>query len=87
MAAWRVKCANTKIKINDWDHLPPHCHANVKGRNLEISIETFEVLNPAGYPLPPSLRQCLKKHQAAMLKAWESVHIISVSHEEDEDDS
>ena len=79
MAVWRTKCANTKVKINDWDHLPPHCHANVKGRNLEISIETLVVLNPAGLTLPPALRQCLKKHQLAMLKAWKIVHIISVS--------
>lgn len=78
MAVWRITCANTKVKINDADHEPPHCHAKVGGKNLRISTETLKVLNPPPAYLPPALRKCLREHQVAMLQAWERVIILSV---------
>ena len=73
MAAFKRKCANTKVKINNWDHLPPHCHVALGGKNVLVGLATLAVLRPGGVTLPAQLRRCLKDWQLEMLVAWESV--------------
>ena len=75
MAVFKVKCANAEIEIHEWDHLPPHCHVYIKGREVWVLLETLQVWRPP-YTLPGNLRKCLKKHQADMLIAWDEVTII-----------
>ena len=80
MAVFSEKCGGFKIKINNRDHEPPHCHVNIAGRNTSIDLMTLEVLDPPPHALPPGLRKCLKKHQEAMLAAWESVTVSKAAH-------
>jgi len=74
MAVFHVKCANTEIRIHERDHLPPHCHVKIDGRDVRVAIATLEVFW-SEYELPPKLRKCLKKHQADMRAAWRNVTI------------
>jgi len=75
MAVWKEKLAGCEVKIHNTDHPPPHCHAFVMGRDLRITLDTFQVLNPPPHHIPTALRRALKKHQLDMLAAWEAVHI------------
>jgi hypothetical protein len=75
VAVFSEKCGGFKIKINNCDHEPPHCHVNISGRNTSIDLMTLEILNPPPHRVPPGLKKCLEKHQAAMLVAWESVTV------------
>lgn len=76
MAVFKTKCPNADVEIHEWDHLPPHCHAYIKGAEIWIYLETLLVWHPP-YTLPANLRKCLRRHQAAMLAAWQQVHIIN----------
>jgi len=73
VAVFNEKCGNHKFKINDVDHEPPHCHANIGGRNTQIDLYTFAVLNPPPHKLPPAVRRCMSKLQEAMIEAWDQV--------------
>ena len=75
MAVYKNRCGGYKIKINNVDHLPPHCHAKIDGRQKQISLVDFEILNPPPSELPPALRKCLQRNQEEMLKAWDQVVI------------
>ena len=75
MAVFKTKCANAKIKVNDIDHNPPHCHVFPGGANILVDLATLEVIRPAKAKLSPSLRECLRTHRLAMLEAWENVTI------------
>jgi hypothetical protein len=77
MAAFKVKCANAEVEIHQWDHLPPHCHVHIGGREVWVLLETLVVWRPP-YVLPANLRKCLRKHQQAMLIAWDDVTIIGL---------
>ena len=55
------------------DHPPPHCHAEVEGRDLKIRLVDFTVMNPPPHELPPNLRRGLAKLQETLLEAWENV--------------
>ena len=85
MAAFSARCGGFKIKINNHDHEPPHCHVSVAGRNASIDLMTLEVLNPPAHELPSSLKRCLKRHQADMLLAWQSVTIVGTVRESTEE--
>lgn len=76
MAVFKKKCGNYKIKINDQDHEPPHCHVNIEGRNKRISLLTLEILNPPPHHVPAALRKCLARRQEEMLNAWEKVEVV-----------
>lgn len=76
MAIWKLKAGNAEIKINDWDHLPPHCHVRLdKGRFL-ANIETLEVMKPRNAKIPPAVRRTLKMQQEELLEAWQHVTIL-----------
>ncbi len=75
MAVWKKKLAGVEVKIHNTDHPPPHCHAFVLRRDLKITLDNFEVLNPPPHDIPSALRKTLKTHQIEMLEAWENVHI------------
>lgn len=76
MAVFKRKCRGFKLKINDADHLPPHCHVHVAGRNVRVDLVTLEVLNPPPHILPPQITGCIRRHQEEMLEAWERVVIL-----------
>ncbi|MCH7540851.1 MAG: DUF4160 domain-containing protein [Proteobacteria bacterium] len=76
MAVFNEKCGGYKFKINDADHDPPHCHVNIRGRNTQIDIYTFEILTPPPHSLPPNVRKCLRLMQEEMIEAWDSVTIL-----------
>ena len=78
MAVFSEKCGGFKIKINNCDHEPPHCHVNISGRNTSIDLMTLEILDPPPHAVPHGLKKCLKKYQEAMLAAWESVTVSMV---------
>ena len=73
MAVFSQKCGGHKFKINDRDHDPPHCHVNIGGRQAQVDLYTFKILNPPPHSLPPNVRRCLKQMQEDMLKAWDKV--------------
>jgi hypothetical protein len=78
VAVFKHKCANHEIKINDRDHLPPHCH--VFPGNIRVSLHTLEPLSgERAATLPPPLRKCLQEQQQAMLVAWENVELDGTS--------
>lgn len=76
MALFNKKCGGFKFKINDVDHLPPHCHVNIGGRNTQIDILTLEILNPPPHKLPSNVRKCMQQYQEEMLEAWDNVKIL-----------
>lgn len=76
MAVFSHKCAGFKIKINEVDHEPAHCHVTIDRRNTRIDLYTLEVLGAPDQALPPALRKCLRRRQVEMLRAWDSVTII-----------
>jgi len=76
VAVFNKKCSGFKLKINDADHPPPHCHMNVAGRNTRVDLVTLEVLNPPPHQLPPQVVRCMKRYQEEMLLAWEEVTIL-----------
>lgn len=76
MAVWKGQVANFRVKINNVDHLPPHCHACcISGKEVKVVLTTLEVLNPPPHELPPNLRKGLRGFQEEMLEAWEQVHV------------
>ena len=73
---FKEKCAGAKFKINDVDHLPPHCHVWWgDGKTCTVNLLTLEP-REKGVELPGPVRDCLKKFQAAMLEAWDDVTIM-----------
>ena len=76
MAVFNQRCGGYKLKINDADHLPPHCHVRVAGRNARVDLVTSEVLTAPTHQLPPDLVRCLRRYQEPMLRAWEEVVIL-----------
>lgn len=81
MAVFKVKCANAKIKVNNVDHNPPHCHVFPGGANILVDLVTLAVIRPTHASLSPALRKCLRRNQHAMLQAWENVVIDEVDDE------
>lgn len=77
MAVFHVRCANTEVRIHETDHDPPHCHVKIDGRDVRVLLDTLEVFR-SDLTLPPKLRKCLRKHQAAMLLAWEQVTVTPI---------
>jgi hypothetical protein len=75
VAVFKRQCGGFAVKINDVDHLPPHCHASIKGRNVRVSLETLAILNPPPHELPPTLRKALAACQEVMLRAWDDVTV------------
>lgn len=73
MAVWNDNRNNVRYRINDIDHAPPHCHVVYRGRRLRVALETFEVMSPRGFSLPPTVRRYLRENQLAMLEAWQQV--------------
>ncbi len=76
MAKFKVKCGGKELKVNDWDHEPAHCHVLGDGQNVRVSLHSLEVLHPPSAVLSRPVRKCLEQHQAAMLIAWDQVHIL-----------
>ena len=75
MAAFKRMCRGFKLKINDRDHLPPHCHVNNAIRNRKIRLLDLVIMNPPPDEIPARLSKCLKEYQEQMLEAWDSVSI------------
>ncbi len=73
MAVYSEMVAGHRVKINDRDHHPPHCHVNLGRRNKRVCLDTLRVLNPPPDELPPRLRRALRKRQAELLEAWDEV--------------
>lgn len=76
MAVWKRKVAGCEVKIHDMDHLPPHCHAFVEGKDLKITLFELSVMNPPPNDPPTKLRKGLAALQEELLEAWEDVRII-----------
>ena len=76
MAGWKQTIAGSEVKIHNVDHLPPHCHAVVGGRDLRIDLRTLDVLNPPPEQLPPPLRRGLAETQEELLVAWDKVKVV-----------
>jgi hypothetical protein len=77
MAVFHVKCANTEVRIHDRDHDPPHCHVRIDGRDVRVRLENLQVFWST-HELPAKVRKCLRKHQDAMLRAWERVTVTPI---------
>ena len=77
MAEWKKKCGGGKMWINEVDHPPPHCHITAGGRHFKVDLWTLQALKPAGEELPAPLRACVRTYQEEMLKAWESVRLMT----------
>ena len=73
MAVWKAKLAGYRVKINDVDHDPPHCHVRIGPHNAQVDLFRLEVLNPPPDELPTGLRKALRAVQVEMLQAWEQV--------------
>ena len=76
MAVYNNTCRGYKIKINNVEHFPPHCHVNIDGRNKQIGLMNCEILNPPPNEVPPPLRRCLQENLAEMFEAWDNVRIM-----------
>jgi hypothetical protein len=76
VAVFSRKCGGYRLKINDADHQPPHCHVNIGGRNTRVDLVTLKVLDPPPHQLPPQLLRCIRKYQEEMLEAWDKVVIL-----------
>ena len=76
MAVWKTTVAGCEVRILDVDHLPPHCHAMVEGKELRVDLYTLRILNPPPHGLPPGLRKGLRREQEGMIEAWERVQVI-----------
>ena len=76
MAVWKGKLAGCEVKIHDVDHCPPHCHAYVDGRDVQIDLHVLTVLKPPPHELPSNLRKALHKVQEELLEAWERVRLL-----------
>jgi hypothetical protein len=77
MAVFHVKCANTEIRIHEIDHLPPHCHVKIDGRDVRVRLDTLQVFG-SDWELTPAIRKCLRKHRSEMQEAWQHVVVTSV---------
>lgn len=64
------------VKIHNIDHPPPHCHAEVNGKDVKVDLATFEILNPPPHHLPAKLRRNLAGRRESLHRAWERVIII-----------
>lgn len=73
MTVWKGVVAGCEVKIHDVDHLPPHCHAYVGGRDARVDLRTLEVLNPPPHELPAKRRRGLQALQEELLRAWDDV--------------
>lgn len=77
MAVWKLNVKNANIKINSWDHLPPHCHVEVAGRRFQVELETLRIRKPKNAKIPPATMRTLKEYQEEMLRAWAQVMIVN----------
>lgn len=75
VAVFKTKCANAKIKVNNVDHNPPHCHVFPGGRQVLVDLATLEIIRPVGASLSPAVMDCLRKYQVQMLEAWNDVTV------------
>ncbi len=71
MAVFNHTCGGYKIKINNVDHPPPHCHIT-GGGNIRVSLLTLEPLDP-NQEIPPGVKKCLRECQEEMIQAWDKV--------------
>lgn len=76
MAVYKRKIAGYEVKIHNVDHLPPHCHAYIDGRDAQIDIRTVEILYPPPHRIPSKLRKGIIAEQDALFEAWEHVTVI-----------
>ena len=58
------------------DHLPPHCHVFIDGRNIRVDLMTMRSMSKTVKTLPAPLHRGLGAAQDELLQAWEGVHII-----------
>ena len=75
MAVWKQTVAGSEVKIHDVDHMPPHCHADLGGKDVKVNLHTLQIINPPPHALPPTLRRRLLHLQPELLEAWELVRV------------
>ena len=78
MAVFKTKCANTRIWINTHDHLPPHCHIQLKDGNAKVTFDGNVFDSGPITTLPPKVRKCIEKHRAEMIERWTEVRILPI---------
>lgn len=76
MAVFKARISNYTVVIHNTDHLPPHCHVQINGRDKQISLVTLLILNPPPHSLPVSLRKGLISLQPKLILSWKKVHIL-----------
>lgn len=76
MAVWKGTIAGCRVVIHTVDHLPPHCHVFVEGRDVRVSLEDMDRMNRNSPRLSPALRRGLSGLREELLEAWNLVVII-----------
>ena len=83
MAVFKHKCAGREVKINNVDHLPPHCHVLGEGENIRVALATLTPFHPPGAKLASAVRKCLASLQVEMVNAWQRVTVTDTGIQED----
>jgi hypothetical protein len=75
LALVRLECGGARIEVWEVDHGPPHCHVGGlhQAGTAVVDLVSLRVTKPAGLPLPPVVRRCLREHQEELLDAWSRV--------------
>ena len=76
MAVWKQTVAGCGVKINDVDHLPPHCHVDLGSRRVKVNLFTLQVMDPPPHELPGGVHRQLRRPQEELLDAWERVRVV-----------
>jgi len=64
-----------RIELREKDHLPPHVHLTGAGLDVQISLETGEVmLGKAPKVVLDEALAWVRAHQAELLKEWNQWH-------------
>lgn len=64
-----------RIELREKDHLPPHVHPTGAGLDVQISLETGEVmLGKAPKVVLDEALTWVRAHQAELLKEWNQWH-------------
>ena len=76
MAVWKGTVAGCQVVIHTVDHLPPHCHVFIEGRDVRVGLEDMDRMSRNSPRLSPALRRGLSGLREELLEAWNLVVII-----------